>query len=122
MIEPATNLPCYVFQPSSKWEDSKLMKDAEDMLSKMQDSCANCGAKANFLWLTSSGLRLDNLDELFNKGVEETLFRWGNRPPHPVCGRCCVNLICGSIDANSLTFAEVCGPHSEDGFVLPMAY
>jgi hypothetical protein len=24
VIEPAANLPCYVFQPSSKWKDRKL--------------------------------------------------------------------------------------------------
>jgi hypothetical protein len=88
----------------------------------MQDSCNHCGAKANFLWLTSGGLRLENLHELFAKGVSETLLRWGNSPPQPVCGRCCVNFICGSIETRRITFAEVCGPRSEDGFVLPMAY
>ena len=122
VIEPAANLPCYVFQPSSKWKDCKLMEDAQGMLSKMQDSCGHCGAKANFLWLTSSGLGLENLDELLTKGVEETLLRWGNRSPQPVCGRCCVSFICSSIETHSLTFAEVCGPHFEDGFVLPMTY
>ena len=122
VIEPAANLPCYVFQPSSRWNDSKLVRDASDMLSRMQDSCERCGAKANFLWLTSSGLKLDNLDELFAKGVAEALLHWGNRTPHSFCGRCCVNLICESIQSQHLTFAEVCGPRSEDGFVLPMAY
>ncbi len=122
VIEPAANLPCYVFQPNSRWTDSKLMKDTLDMLSRMQDSCDRCAAQARFLWLTSSGLKLDNLDELFAKGIAETLLRWGNRPPHSVCGRCCVNLICESIQSQCLTFAEVCGPRSEDGFVLPMAY
>ena len=122
VIEPAANLPCYVFQPISRWNDNKLMRDVLDLLSRMRDCCGRCGASANFLWLTSAGLQLDNLDELFSKGVEETLLRWGNRPPHPVCARCCVNLICGSIESHHLTFAEVCGPRSEDGFVLPMAY
>ena len=122
VIEPAPNLPCYVFQPDSRWKNYKLMSDARDMLSRMQDSCGHCGAKANFLWLTSSGLQPDSLDELFWKGAEETLLRWGNRKPHPVCARCCVNLICGSIESHRLTFAEVCGPRSEDGVVLPMAY
>lgn len=122
VIEPVADFPCYVFQPSSRWNDNKLMKDARDMLSRMQDSCVQCGAKANFLWLTSAGLQLDNLDELFSNGVEETLLRWGNLPPHPVCASCCVKLICGSIESHHLTFAEVCGPRSEDGLVLPMAY
>jgi len=75
VIEPAANLPCYVFQPSSRWGDSKLMRDARDMLSRMQDPCDRCGAKANFLWLTSSGLTIDNLEELLSKGVAETLFQ-----------------------------------------------
>lgn len=122
VIEPAADLPCYVFQPSSRWNDDKLMRDARDMLSKMQNSCVQCGANANFLWLTSTGLQLDNLDKLFSDGVEDTLFQWGNLPPHPVCARCCVNLICGSIESHHLMFLEVCGPRSEDGFVLPMAY
>lgn len=78
--------------------------------------------KQIFLWLTSSGLQPGNLDELFSKGLEETLLRWGNRPPRPVCARCCVNLIYGSIESHRLTYAEVCGPRSEDGFVLPMAF
>ena len=34
VIEPAANFPCYVFQPSSRWEGSKLMSDARDMLSR----------------------------------------------------------------------------------------
>jgi len=122
VIEPAENLPCYVFQPSSKWKDYMLMDEAGRLLGSMQDSCNHCGAKANFLWLTSSGLRPENLDELFAEGVSQTLLRWGNSSPHPACGACCVNLICGSIETRRLTFAEVCGPRSEDGVVLPMAY
>ena len=122
VIEPAANLPCYVFQPRSRWEDSTLMRDVRDMLTKMQDSCDRCGAKANFQWLTSSGLKLGTLDELFVKGVAGTLLHWGNRTPYSVCGRCCVNLICESIQRQHLGFAEVCGPRSEDGLVLPMAY
>jgi hypothetical protein len=122
IVEPAANLPCYVFQPSSKWKDCKLTEEAREMLSKMRDSCSHCGAKATFLWLTSKGLRLERLDELFAEGVSKTLFRWGNNPPQPVCGRCCVDLICSSIEKNGLTFLEVCGPRSEDGFVLAMGY
>ncbi len=122
VIEPAANFPCYVFQPNSRWEGYKLMRDAQDILSRMQDSCYRCGAIARFLWLTSSGLQPDKQDELFSKGIKEALFRWGNRPPHPVCARCCVNLICDSIEANRLTFLEVCSPRTEDGVVLPMGY
>lgn len=122
VIDPAANLPCYVFQPGSKWKDCRLMEDAGALLSRMQDSCHHCGAKANFLWLTSSGLQLNNQDKLFSEGLSETLLQWGNRPPYSVCGRCCVNLICESIENRGLMFVEVCGPRSEDGLVLPMAY
>jgi hypothetical protein len=83
VIEPAANLPCDVFQPRNKWKDCKLEEDAGRLLSRMQDSCNHCGAKANFLWLTSGGLRLENLHELFAEGVSEILLRWGNSPPQP---------------------------------------
>src|SRR6266550_3279101 len=46
----------------------------------------------------------------------------GNGPPCSVCGRCCVDLICKSIESRSLTFLEVCSPRSEDGLVLSMEY
>jgi len=122
VIEPAVDFPCYVFQPNSRWEGHKLTKDAQDMLSKMQDSCYRCGTMAGFLWMTSTGLKPENQDELFTKGIEGALFRWGNSVPHPVCARCCVDLVCDSIEANHLTFLEVCSPRDEDGFVLPMSY
>jgi len=122
VIEPAANLPCYVFQPSSKWRDLKLAEETSKLLSKMKTTCLHCGAKANFLWLTSNGLKEDNAENMFTEGVSETLLRWGNGPPCSVCGRCCVDLIWKSIESQSLTFLEVCGPRSEDGFVLPMGY
>jgi len=122
VIEPTAALPCYVFQPSGKWKGRKLVEEAAALLSKMENSCHRCSGKANFLWLTSKGLQVDNQDRLFAEGVSETLLRWGNLPPFPVCARCCVNLICDGIESRSLTFLEVCGPLSEDGFVLPMAY
>jgi len=122
VIEPAANFPCYVFQPSSRWGDNRLVREARDLLSRMQNSCGRCGARANFLWIASSGLQPDKQDEFFSKGIEETLLRWGNRPPNPVCAHCCVSLIFSGIEAHGLTFLEVCGPRSEDGFVVPMGY
>jgi len=122
VIEPAANLPCYVFQPSSEWKDRKLAQETDKLLSKMETTCHQCGAKANFLWLTSNGLTKDNAKNMFTKGVLETLLQWGNSLPYSVCGQCCVDLICKSIERQSLTFLEVCGPRSEDGFVLPMGY
>ena len=122
VIEPAANFPCYVFQPSSKSKDQKLGQETGLLLSKMEETCTHCGAKANFLWLTSKGLVENNAERLLTEGVSETLLRWGNSPPRSVCGRCCLDLICKSIESQSLTFLEVCGPRSEDGFVLPIGY
>jgi hypothetical protein len=122
VIEPAANLPCYVFQPSRKWKDRKLVQETGELLSKMETACHQCGAKANFLWLTSNGLTEDNAENMFTEGVSETLLRWGNSPPSSVCGRCCIELICRKIESQSLAFLEVCGPRSEDGVVLPMGY
>jgi hypothetical protein len=81
VIEPATKFPCYVFQPSSKWKDRKLVEETSKLLSKMETTCHPCGAQANFLWLTSDGLTEDNAENLFTEGVSETLLRWGNSPP-----------------------------------------
>ncbi len=122
VIEPAASFPCYVFQPSCRWVGNMLMRDVQDMLSRMQSSCRHCGANANFLWLSSSGLQPDRQQDLLSNGIEETLLRWGNRPPRSVCARCCVDLICGGIESRSLTFLEVCSPRSENGLVLPMGY
>ncbi len=122
VVEPAGTLPCYVFQPISRWKDCKLADEAQALLAKMEISCRHCGARANFLWLTSTGLRDDNAEKVFAEGVSETLLRWGNPAPDPVCGKCCVNLISTSIRSRHLTFIEVCGPRSEDGFVVPMGY
>jgi hypothetical protein len=122
VIEPAPALPCYVFQPSRKWKDYKLSEETETLLSNMKSACHRCGARANFLWMTSNGLHGDNAEVVFAQGIAETLLRWGNSSASSVCGRCCVDLICQSIESRRLTFAEVCSPRSEDGFVMPMGY
>ena len=101
----------------------KLGEETGILLSKMKEQCRHCGAKAHFLWLTSNGLLENNAETIFAKGISETLLRRGkNSPPYSVCGLCCVDLICKSIEIQNLTFLEVCGPRSEDGFVLPMGY
>jgi hypothetical protein len=122
VIGPAANFPCYVFQPSSRWKDCKLVEEAGAYFSKMEKTCRKCRANAQFLWLSSNGLSKENSEKLFEEGISETLLRWGNDPPCSVCSQCCVDLICKSIEHHSLTFMEVCAPHSEDGFVLPMGY
>ncbi len=86
VIEPAAGLPCYVFQPSSQWKEYKLSEETEKLLSNMEPACHRCGAKANFLWVTSNGLRGDNAEAVFAQGIAETLFRWGNSPLPPSAG------------------------------------
>jgi hypothetical protein len=122
VIEPAANFPCYVFQPTSKWNDQKLGEEVGILLSKMGKTCHHCGADANFLWLTSHGLLENNAEKVLAEGVSATLVRWENGPPCSVCARCCVDLICNGIERQSLTFLEVWGPRLENGFVLPMGY
>jgi hypothetical protein len=78
------------------------------------------GAKANFLWVTSNGLVARNAEKIITDGVSETLLRWGNGRPCSLCGRPGVDLISKSIESQSLTFLEVCGPRMEEGFVLRM--
>jgi hypothetical protein len=122
VIEPAPGLPCYVFQPNGNWKDYKLSVETETLLTNMESACHSCAEKANFLWVTSSGLRGDTAEMLFDQGIAETLLRWGNSSASSACARCCVSLICESIERQQLTSAEVCGSRSEDGFVVPMGY
>jgi len=122
VIEPIANLPCYVFQPNSKWADSKLAQETDAMLSRLNGACRHCEREANFLWSTSQGLSASNFEEVFSEGLSPTLLRWGNAAPYPVCAGCCVNLILKTLEKRDLTFLEVCGPQSENGFVISMGY
>jgi hypothetical protein len=122
VIEPAADLPCYVFQPESKWANSKLTEELTTLLANMESTCRQCGSNANFLWITSNGLRPSTLDHVFSEGPSQTLLRWGNARPYSVCGKCCLGLIQKAIESRGLTFLEVCGPGSENGVILPMGY
>jgi hypothetical protein len=122
VVEPAADLPCYVFQPKSKWVDSKLAADLTTLLAGMEDTCCRCGAHANFLWVTSNGLQPSTIEQFFSEGPSRTLLQWSNAQPISVCGPCCLALIKKTIETRSLTFLEVCGPRSEDGLMLPMGY
>ena len=122
VIEPAADLPCYVFQPKGKWAGSKLAEDLTTLLINMKDACRNCGSPANFLWVTSNGLLPSTFARVFSEEPLLTLLRWGNDQPFPVCAPCCLALIKKSIEDHGLTFLEVCGPRSEDGVVIPMGY
>jgi len=122
VIQPAAGFPCYVFQASSRWPDSKLAKEVAEMFSATDEACNQCGAKAHYLWVTSSGLKLSILEQLLSEGLSQTLLRRGNGRPVSLCGRCCVKSIAKAIEEHGLTFLEVCSPRSTDGFVIPMGY
>jgi len=122
VIQPAAGFPCYVFQASSKWPDSKLAKEVTEMFSATDGACNQCRAKAHYLWVTSNGLKLSNFQQLLSEGLSQTLLRWGNVRPVSLCGRCCVKSIAKTIEQRGLTFLEICSPRSTDGFVIPMAY
>ena len=69
VVEPAADLPCYVFQPKSKWADSKLAADLTIVLASMEDTCRRCGSRANFLWVTSNGLQPSTIERFFSEGL-----------------------------------------------------
>ena len=122
VIQPAAGFPCYVFQASSRWPDSKLAREVADMFSATNEACNRCGSKAHYLWVTSNGLNLSNFEQLMSEGLSQTLLQWGNFRPISLCARCCVNSIVKTIEEHGLSFIEVCSPRSTDGFVTPMAY
>lgn len=121
-IEPAAGLPCYVFQKNSRWADSRLAKEMNEMFSRAAETCNRCGSNAHFFWVTSNGLNLSNFQQLISNGLSETLLQWGNARPVPLCAECCVKSITKAIADRSLRFVEVCSPRTGDGFVIPMAY
>ena len=122
VVEPASGLPCYVFQPSTTWADTKLATETSGLLSRMERVCSHCGAAANLLWVGSTGLSVENFEKLFEDGIAETLLKWGNLAPRPLCAQCCVDQIFKAVEARHCVFLEVCGPRAQDGFVLPMGY
>ncbi len=54
VIQPAADFPCYVFQPKSRWADSRLTKEMTEMLSKTDKTCDQCVKRpfslGNFDW------------------------------------------------------------------------
>jgi hypothetical protein len=122
VIEPAADLPCYVFQPKSKWPGSKLAEDLTTLLGNMERACRHCRSHANYLWVTSNGLLSSTFDQVFSEGPSQTILKWGNEQPVSLCGPCCLTLVKKAIESRGLTFLEVCGPRSEDGIIIPMGY
>jgi hypothetical protein len=126
VIEPASGPPCYVFQPIKEWngffKDSKIGSNAEMLLAKMNPQCRDCGQKANYLWVESSGLTGDNFGETLDKGVSETLLV-KNPEPISLCGKHCVQRIAAALEQQNVFYLEVCSPKETDnGFVVPMGY
>ena len=126
VIQPASGLPCYVFQPIKEWndffKDSRIGSDAENLLAGMNPKCQDCGENANYLWVESNGLTGDNFEETLNKGVSETLL---NKNPKPIslCGKHSVQRIAAALEQQNVFYLEVCGPKGTDnGFVVPMGY
>lgn len=126
VIAPASGPPCYVFQPIKEWnnffKDSKIGRDAEMLLAKMNPQCRDCVQKANYLWVESSGLTGDNFEETLDKGVSETLLI-NNPKPISLCGKHSVQRIAAALEQQNVFYLEVCGPKGTDnGFVVPMGY
>jgi len=126
VIQPAPGPPCYVFHSNEEWskcfKESKMDDDTRAYLLRMETICHDCGQKANFLWIQSSGLTEHNFGNVLKKGFSETLLP-RNPKPISLCGHCCVKHIEKDLQWKDITYLEVCGPKgTDDGFVVPMAY
>jgi hypothetical protein len=126
VIQPVPGPPSYVFHSNEEWsrsfKESKMDDDARAYLLRMDPNCRDCGQKANFLWIESSGLTAQNFGNILAKGFSDTLLP---RNPKPVslCGKCCIKHIASEMAAKDLTYLEVSGPRGkQDGFIMPMAY
>ena len=126
VIQPLPGPPCYVFHSNKEWseyfKESKIDDDARAYLLRMDTICHDCGQKANFLWIESSGLTAYNFGNVLKKGFSQTLLP-RNPKPISLCGKCCVRHIAKELERKDITYLEVCGPKgADDGFVVPMAY
>jgi hypothetical protein len=126
VIQPVSGPTCYTFHSNRDWsksfKDSKIDDDVRSYLLKMDTTCQDCGEKANFLWIGSSGLTKYNFGNVLRKGFAETILPMNPRPLS-VCGRCCVRRIAKELEEKQITFLEVLGPKgTEDGFVMPMTH
>ena len=126
VIRPVPGPPCYVFHSNEEWsksfKESKMDDDARAYLLRMDPNCRDCGQKANFLWIESSGLTAYNFGNVLAKGFSDTLLP-RNPKPISLCGTCCVRNITKEMEGKDITYLEVSGPRGkEDGFIMPMAY
>jgi hypothetical protein len=126
VIQPVPGPPCYVFHSNEEWgksfKKSKIDDDARAYLLRMDPNCRDCGKKAKFLWIESSGLTAHNFGNVLAKGFSDTLLP-RNPKPISLCGKCCVRYIVIELEGKDITYPEVSGPRGkDDGFVMPMAY
>jgi hypothetical protein len=126
VIQPAPGPPCYIFHSNEEWsksfKESKMDDDARAYLLRMDTTCHECGQKANFLWIESSGLTAQNFGNVLKKGFSETLLP-RNPKPISLCGKCCIKHIEKDLQSKDITYLEVGGPKgADDGFIVPMAY
>ena len=126
VIQPVSGPPCYAFHSNRDWsksfKGSKIDNDVRSYLLRMDPTCQDCGQRANFLWIGSSGLTKYNFGNVLRKGFEETLLPMN---PHPIslCRRCCVRRIAKELEEKEITYLEILGPRgTEDGFVMPMTH
>lgn len=126
VVEPAQGPPVYVFQAAKEWQesfkDTKVAEDVLALLAKMDPKCNDCGQKAKYLWVESSGLNGENFGESLDMGLTETVLR-RNPTPISLCAKCSVRHIAKGLEAKHLSYTEVSAPKgSGDGFVIPMGY
>ena len=55
VLQPAAGFPCYVFQSSSRWPDSKLAREVAELFSATDEACNQCGSNAHYLCDTRRG-------------------------------------------------------------------
>ena len=126
VIQPVPGPPCYVFRSNKEWgeffKESKMDDDVRAYLLRMDTTCHDCGQKANFLWIESSGLTAQNFGNVLKKGFSETLLP-RNPKPLSLCGPCCVRHIARELEGKDITYLEISGPKGgDDGFIAPMGY
>jgi hypothetical protein len=126
VVEPAQGPPVYVFQATNEWQqsdkDTKVAEDVLALLAKMHAKCHDCGQKAKYVWVESSGLNGENFGESLDKGLTETVLRH-NPAPISLCAKCCVRHIAKDLEAKHLSYVEVSAPKGAgEGFVIPMGY
>ena len=120
VIQPVAELPCYVFRPTSAW-DEPLRAELDTLLAGLQNHCASCTNPAHYLWVNAlEEIPVANLPKM---GITHTLLAVSSARPTSLCGRCTVQRIGRSFAGQEAGYLEVCGPRGdEDGLVTAIGY